>query len=520
MADTEECRAALEAAGKPPLAVIEGPLMTGMNVVGDLFGAGKMFLPQVVKSARVMKQAVAHLIPYIEAEKLRTGATSKGRIVIATVKGDVHDIGKNIVGVVLGCNGYDMVDLGVMVACDKILHAAREHGAQAIGLSGLITPSLEEMSHVAAEMQRQGFDVPLLIGGATTSRAHTAIKIAPHYEQPVVYVPDASRAVGVVTTLLSNASATASWPRSPPTTTRCASSTPNKKGQTLVSLAAARDNRLPRRPMRRSKPKQLGVQVLRNFDLATLAHYIDWSPFFQTWDLAGSYPKILDDAVVGEAARTVFADAQAMLSAIIDEKWITANAVFGLFPANAVGDDIEIYADESRREPLMTWHNLRQQHERPAGKPNYCLTDFVAPKGTPDYAGAFAVTRRHRHREEARRVRGAARRLPRDHAQGARRPPRRSLRRVPARARAQGLLGLRRRRGARHRGPDRREVSRHPPGARLPGLPRSHRQGRAVRPARRRREDRHHPDRELRDAADRRGERLLPRASARRSILP
>jgi len=389
--DTEQARAALEAAGQPPLSVIEGPLMAGMNTVGDLFGAGKMFLPQVVKSARVMKQAVAHLLPYIEAEKLRTGATTKGKIVIATVKGDVHDIGKNIVGVVLGCNGYDVVDLGVMVSCDKILHAAKEHGAQAIGLSGLITPSLEEMSHVAAEMQRQGFGgenaVPLLIGGATTSRAHTAIKIAPHYDGPVVYVPDASRAVGVVTKLLSIDQAAGYKAEVAADYEKVRGQHANKKGAVLVSLADARANcaKLDYAPV---KPKQLGVTALRNLDLAEIAKYIDWSPLFQTWDLAGSYPKIFDDAVVGEQARSVFADAQAMLAKIISEKWLTAHAVFGLFPAAAVDDDIEFRGEEG--QPLMTWHNLRQQQERPEGKPHQCLADFVAPEN--DYAGAFAVT--------------------------------------------------------------------------------------------------------------------------------
>jgi 5-methyltetrahydrofolate--homocysteine methyltransferase len=400
--DTEECRAALEAAGKPPLSVIEGPLMNGMNVVGDLFGAGKMFLPQVVKSARVMKQAVAHLIPYIEAEKLRTGVSSKGKIVVATVKGDVHDIGKNIVGVVLGCNGYDVVDLGVMVSCDKILHAAREHGAQAVGLSGLITPSLEEMSHVASEMQRLGFAdgadggpaVPLLIGGATTSRAHTAIKIAPNYSGPVIYVPDASRAVGVVTQLLSIDRAASYKAEVAADYEKLRAQHANKKGIQLVTLAAARDNRFSDAAEAAYKPvapKQPGLHVLRDIDLATLAEFIDWGPFFQTWDLAGSFPKILDDPLVGETAREVFADAQKMLQTIIEEKWLRANAVFGLFPANAVGDDIEIYADEARSERLMSWHNLRQQQERPAGKPHYCLSDFVAARGTPDWLGAFAV---------------------------------------------------------------------------------------------------------------------------------
>ncbi|MEI7611487.1 MAG: methionine synthase [Betaproteobacteria bacterium] len=393
VADTEECRAALEAAGKPPLSVIEGPLMGGMNVVGDLFGEGKMFLPQVVKSARVMKQAVAHLIPYIEAEKLRTGSTSKGRIIMATVKGDVHDIGKNIVGVVLGCNGYEVIDIGVMVSCEKILHAAKEHGAQAIGLSGLITPSLEEMTHVAAEMQRQGFDVPLLIGGATTSRAHTAIKIAPNYSGAVVYVPDASRAVGVVTKLLSIDHAASFKAEVIADYARVREQHANKKATVLVPLEAARRNRFVGdagyAPV---APQQPGLHVLREIDLATLAEYIDWGPFFQTWDLAGSFPKILDDAIVGESARSVFTDAKLMLEQLIAGKWLTANAVFGLYPANAVGDDIELYTDESRSEKLMVWHNLRQQHERPSGKPHYCLSDFIAERGTPDWIGAFAVT--------------------------------------------------------------------------------------------------------------------------------
>ncbi|MBK6554885.1 MAG: methionine synthase [Rhodocyclaceae bacterium] len=393
--DTEQCRAALEAQGKPPLAVIEGPLMAGMNSVGDLFGAGKMFLPQVVKSARVMKQAVAHLVPYIEEDKKKSGAAAKGKIVIATVKGDVHDIGKNIVGVVLSCNGYEVVDLGVMVPADKILHAAREHGAQAVGLSGLITPSLEEMSHIAAEMQRQGFSAPLLIGGATTSRAHTAIKIAPNYNGPVVYVPDASRAVGVVTRLLSAEMRASFVAEIAADYEKVRAQHAGKKGVPLMSLEAARANR-PNFDYAPVKPRQLGVTVLRELDLATLAKYIDWGPFFQTWDLAGAYPKILDDARVGEQARQVFADGQAMLARIVAEKWLTANAVFGLFAANADGDDIEFRNEEG--EPLMRWRNLRQQQQRPDGKPNQCLSDFVAPKvsdgGTPmtDYAGAFAVT--------------------------------------------------------------------------------------------------------------------------------
>jgi 5-methyltetrahydrofolate--homocysteine methyltransferase len=399
VADTEACRASLAAQGKPPLAVIEGPLMAGMNAVGDLFGAGKMFLPQVVKSARVMKQAVAHLIPFIEEEKRLSGSASKGKIVLATVKGDVHDIGKNIVGVVLGCNGYEIVDLGVMVPCDRILHAAKEHGAQAIGLSGLITPSLEEMSHVAAEMQRQGFadrNVPLLIGGATTSRAHTAIKIAPSYAGTVVHVPDASRAVGVVTRLFSDEQSTGYRREIAADHERVRGQHADRKeARRLVALAEARSRRLAWNAdpaYRPCPPARPGLHALPGVELATLAGYIDWGPFFRAWDLAGGFPEILDDPVVGEAARSVFTDGRAALEKIVAEKWLTANAVFGLFPANAVGDDIEIYADETRREVRMVWRNLRQQHERASGKPHCCLADFVAEKGTPDWIGAFAVT--------------------------------------------------------------------------------------------------------------------------------
>jgi 5-methyltetrahydrofolate--homocysteine methyltransferase len=393
--DTEEVRARLEAEGKPPLAVIEGPLMAGMNHVGDLFGAGKMFLPQVVKSARVMKQAVAHLQPYIEASK-KVGET-KGRVVMATVKGDVHDIGKNIVGVVLGCNGYEVIDLGVMVSCEKILAAAREHNANVIGLSGLITPSLEEMSHVASEMKREGFDIPLLIGGATTSRAHTAIKIAPFYDHPVVYVPDASRAVGVTTSLLSIDQRAAFAEEVAADYVKIREQHAAKKGQKLVSINEARDNAyrcswgtevIPAAP---AKP---GRHVIADQDLAELVDYIDWGPFFQTWELSGPYPAILDDAVVGEEARKLLVDAKAMLQRIIDEKWLIARAVYGLWPANSNGDDIEFYADDTRRDTAMVWHNLRQQHERPAGKPHFCLADFVAPRtsGVADWAGAFVVT--------------------------------------------------------------------------------------------------------------------------------
>jgi len=389
--DTEEARLATLARKLPPLAVIEGPLMDGMNAVGDLFGAGKMFLPQVVKSARVMKQAVAHLLPYIEAEKLRTGAAAKGRIVMATVKGDVHDIGKNIVGVVLGCNGYEVFDLGVMVSSDRILAAAREHDADIIGLSGLITPSLEEMSFVAAEMRRQGFTLPLLIGGATTSRAHTAIKVAPNYSGPVVYVPDASRAVGVVTKLLSEDQAADYLAEVLADYEKLRQQHASKKGVTLVSLEAARENR-PRLEYAPPKPNRTGVTAIADIDLADLEDYLDWGPFFQTWDLSGPYPAILSDQKVGEAARSVFKDGKKMLAQIIEEKWLSARAVFGLFPANSVGDDVRLYADESRSGTATTLHFLRQQHQRPSGKPNECLADFVAPVGTPDWIGAFAVT--------------------------------------------------------------------------------------------------------------------------------
>ena len=411
VADTEECRAALAAAGRPPLAVIEGPLMGGMNVVGDLFGAGKMFLPQVVKSARVMKQAVAHLIPFIEEEKARTGAASKGKIVVATVKGDVHDIGKNIVGVVLGCNGYEIVDLGVMVPCDKILHAAREHGAQAIGLSGLITPSLEEMAHVAAEMQRQGFAVPLLIGGATTSRAHTAIKIAPNYQAPVVYVPDASRAVGVVTKLLSVEQSASFVAEIAADYDNVRREHAGRKGATLVGLDDARINGLRTdwsvevpaccsnshlagyRPITPVAPQRPGLHAF-DLDLADLVPYIDWSPFFQTWDLAGRFPAILDNPTVGESARQVFADAQAMLEHVVAERWLRARAVFALWPAASIGEDIVFYADESRSAERGRWIGLRQQHKQPAGRRNLALADFVAAadSGVKDWAGAFAVT--------------------------------------------------------------------------------------------------------------------------------
>jgi 5-methyltetrahydrofolate--homocysteine methyltransferase len=392
--DTEEAR--LESAR--PLHVIEGPLMAGMNVVGDLFGAGKMFLPQVVKSARVMKQAVAHLLPFIEADKQAGDNQSAGKIIMATVKGDVHDIGKNIVGVVLGCNGYEIVDLGVMVPAQKILDAAREHNADIIGLSGLITPSLEEMAHVAKEMQRQGFKLPLLIGGATTSLAHTAVKIEPNYEHPVIYVKDASRAVGVCTQLLSNdlRDAFVAEVKADYAVTR-ERHLKHKSDTVRLSLNEARAHKfaIDWSAYTPPVPKQPGVQVLKAYDLQKLVDVIDWTPFFASWELHGKYPKILADEVVGVEATKLYADAQAMLKIMIAENWVEARAVFGLFPANSVNDDdIAVYADESRSDTLMTWHNLRQQMKKPEGRANLCLADFVAPKtsGLKDYLGAFVVT--------------------------------------------------------------------------------------------------------------------------------
>jgi len=410
--DTEESWQAIRAAGGRPLHVIEGPLMAGMNIVGDLFGQGKMFLPQVVKSARVMKQAVAHLLPYIEEEKklLIAGggeARPKGKIVIATVKGDVHDIGKNIVTVVLQCNNFEVVNMGVMVPCQDILAKAKVEGADIIGLSGLITPSLEEMQHVAAEMQRDDYfrvkKIPLLIGGATCSRVHTAVKIAPKYEGPVVYVPDASRSVGVCSDLLSDERATAYLDELRADYERVREQHANKKATPMVTLAQARANKTPLdwAGYVPPKPRFLGRRVFRNQDLAELAACIDWGPFFQTWDLAGRFPEILRDEVVGHEAQRVFSDGKRMLQRLIEGRWLQAHGVMGLYPANSVGDDdIEIYADESRSEVLMTWRGLRMQSERPVidgvRRPNRCLADFVAPKGTkPDYIGLFAVTAGH-----------------------------------------------------------------------------------------------------------------------------
>ena len=395
--DTEEARAKAER----PLHVIEGPLMNGMNVVGDLFGAGKMFLPQVVKSARVMKQAVAYLMPFMEKEKKELGLTEQkaaGKVLLATVKGDVHDIGKNIVGVVLQCNNYEVIDLGVMVHSQVILETAREKQVDIIGLSGLITPSLDEMCHVASEMEREGFDVPLLIGGATTSRVHTAVKISPNYQRSqAIYVTDASRAVGVVSGLMSEEQRPEQIAKVRTEYKQMAESYARGQAEkSRASLAQARANalKLDWSGYTPPKPGHFGARVIENYDLATLARYIDWTPFFQTWELKGQYPRILDDDKYGEAARHLFDDAQAMLKQIIDEKWLTANAVVGFWPANTVGDDIALFADETRKIPLATLHTLRQQMRRDGSKPNLALADFVAPKetGIADYVGGFAVT--------------------------------------------------------------------------------------------------------------------------------
>jgi 5-methyltetrahydrofolate--homocysteine methyltransferase len=392
--DTEEARGL----SARPLDVIEGPLMDGMNVVGDLFGAGKMFLPQVVKSARVMKKAVAHLLPYIEAEKLRTGDTGKsnGKIVMATVKGDVHDIGKNIVGVVLACNNFEVIDLGVMVPAQVLLDRAKAENADLIGVSGLITPSLEEMSHVAREMQRQGFTIPLLIGGATTSRAHTALKIDPHYKAATVWVKDASRAVGVAQSLISPELRANFIAANDADYAEIRTRHRNRgDAKRLVSLEKARAQKFDGdwghyTPPAPNKP---GITVFEDYPLADLVELIDWTPFFNAWELAGRYPAILDDAVVGKQARELFDDAQKMLRTIIAEKWLTANAVVGMWPANSIGEDVELLVPDETAGTVML-HFVRQQVDKPVERPDFCLADFIAPKtsGKQDWIGAFAVT--------------------------------------------------------------------------------------------------------------------------------
>jgi 5-methyltetrahydrofolate--homocysteine methyltransferase len=391
--DTEEARKLFD----KPLQVIEGPLMDGMNIVGDLFGEGKMFLPQVVKSARVMKKSVAYLLPFIEAEKQEGVSNSNGKILMATVKGDVHDIGKNIVGVVLGCNNYEVIDLGVMVPYQKILEEARKHNVDIIGLSGLITPSLDEMVTVAKEMQREGFTIPLLIGGATTSKTHTAVKIAQHYKGPVVHVLDASRSVPVAGSLINDELRDNYMKNLYEEYEKIRVQHAGKQSfKEYISIEKARKNKLKLEFNAQTvvKPTFTGIKVFEDYDLADLAGYIDWTPFFSTWELAGKYPAILKDEVVGKEATKLFADAKAMLQLIIDEKRLTAKAVIGLWPANAVEDDIELYTDESRTQVLEVVHSLRQQNKKAPGQPNYALADLVAPKesGIGDYIGGFAVT--------------------------------------------------------------------------------------------------------------------------------
>ncbi len=391
--DTEEARQKYP----KPLAVIEGPLMAGMNIVGDLFGSGKMFLPQVVKSARVMKKAVAYLMPFMEEEKQRSGNfQSQGKVLLATVKGDVHDIGKNIVGVVLGCNNYEVIDLGVMVPCEKILAAAREQKASIIGLSGLITPSLDEMVHVAKEMTREGFEVPLLIGGATTSKAHTAVKIAPSYEPAVIHVLDASRAVGVVGSLVSPTQKPGFVRQVREDYERMRHAHQDRGAKPVLPIARARANRLVTNwtTLDIPRPAFLGIRVLGEQAVGDLIPFIDWSPFFHTWELRGRYPTIFDDATVGERAKELYDDARRLLDEIVHKKWLTAKGVYGFFAAASDGDDIELYADVSRKTAYTTVHHLRQQSAKPEGQPNLCLADYVAPKesGRQDFIGAFAVT--------------------------------------------------------------------------------------------------------------------------------
>ncbi|HEU4503452.1 MAG TPA: methionine synthase [Nitrospira sp.] len=380
-----------------PLSVIEGPLMAGMNIVGDLFGSGKMFLPQVVKSARVMKKAVAYLLPFMEEEKKRLGGyQSQGKVLLATVKGDVHDIGKNIVGVVLGCNNYEVLDLGVMVPCEHILTTAREQKADIVGLSGLITPSLDEMVHVAKEMTRQGFDVPLLIGGATTSKAHTAVKIAPSYVPSVIHVLDASRAVGVVSNLMNREQKAAFVQGIRADYERVRQAHQDRDVKPVLPLAEARARRLPSdwTSVDIPEPEQLGIQVIADQPLAELLPFIDWSPFFHTWELNGRYPAIFEHPTIGAKAKELFADARALLDRIVKDRLLTAKAVYGLFAASSIGDDIELYGDASKRNLLATIHTLRQQTEKPPGQPNLALADYVAPRssGRRDHVGAFAVT--------------------------------------------------------------------------------------------------------------------------------
>ncbi len=459
--------------------------MAGMDIVGDRFGSGRMFLPQVVKSARVMKKAVAHLVPYLEAQREGTGRRA-GTIVMATVKGDVHDIGKNIVGVVLGCNDYEVIDLGVMVPVSRILETAQEVGADLIGVSGLITPSLDEMVHLASTMERQGLTTPLLIGGATTSRVHTAVKIAPAYSGPIVHVADASRAVGVAGALLDKAGRDAYAER---VRADYAAVRTEREGRTdkerRLPIADARANRSrvtwPATP---PEPTYLGVRTFTRYPLAELVERIDWTPFFATWELRGAYPAILTDPRLGATASDLFRDAQALLERIVREDLLEARAVVGFWPANATpDDDLVLFADASRTREAGRIHALRQQMAKPDGRPNVSVADWVAPVGVPDHIGMFAVTAGHGVDGARPHVRGGPRRLQRDPREGARRPARRGARGADARAGPARALGLRARRDAVQRRPDRGALPGHPAGARLPGHPGPPRQGAAVRAA-------------------------------------
>ncbi len=515
-ADTEEARLAAER----PLHVIEGPLMAGMNVVGDLFGSGKMFLPQVVKSARVMKQAVAVLLPYMEAEKLANGGgggrQSAGKILMATVKGDVHDIGKNIVGVVLACNNYEIIDLGVMVPATKILETAKAESVDIIGLSGLITPSLDEMAHVAAEMERDGFEIPLLIGGATTSRIHTAVKIHPRYERG----PDRSTSPTPAAPSASSASCSRPRPRRPtsPASARNTASSPTPTPAPRPTSSACRSPPPAPTATRSTGPPTPRRSRASSAPAPSTTGISPISPATST-GRRSSRPGS-SRAATRRSSRTrrrapppapLFADAQAMLAQIIAERWFTPRAAIGFWPANAVGDDIRLFTDESRSQELATLFTLRQQRAKRLGQENVALADFVAPEGTPDYVGGFVVTAGIEDSADRRALRARQRRLFRDPGQGARRPLRRGLRRAAARARPPRVLGLRPRRGLRARGADRRALPRHPPGARLPRPARPHREGDALPPARRRARHRRHPDRELRHVAGLLGLRPLPR---------
>ena len=502
--DTEEARQKLD----EPLHVIEGPLMDGMGVVGDLFGDGKMFLPQVVKSARVMRQAVDYLTPFMEeaaAANPGNEARTKGKVVMATVKGDVHDIGKNIVGVVLRCNNYEVevVDLGVMVPSDKILETARAEKADIVGLSGLITPSLDEMVNVANEMERDGFNLPLLIGGATTSKVHTAVKIHPHYKNgQTVYVTDASRAVGVVSRLLS------------PETRDGYIADIREEYQKVAEKHARSEADKQRLPLARAranamkldwdayeahKPSFFGTHVFEGWDLQDLANCIDWTPYFQAWDFKGRFPNLLDDKDQGEAARAVWNDTQAVLKKIIDEKWFNPRAVIGFWPANSVGDDIRLFTDDTRTTELATFHGLRQQLAKRAGRPNVCISDFVAPldSGKPDYLGGFAVTAGAEEEEIAKRLSRQNDDYQAITVQALGRPFRRGPCRAASPAGSQELLGLCRRRGHPRRRAAERDLSRHPSGARLSGPARPHGKTDPVRDPRRRERHGRQTDREL-----------------------